>query len=151
ASKIVARVGNIEDATVRRVANHTSGLPLHYQFFYFDEPYRRPSMDETIAKHGQLVSIPGDRYNYSNLGFGILDYIIERKSGKPYAQYMKDEVFGPLDLKDTSVGLPTDKTVTAATRYTNDGRALPYYDTDHAGASEIYSSAHDLIRFAAFH
>src|SRR5689334_12896661 len=32
-AKVVARVGDAEMATVRRVANHTSGLPLHYHFF----------------------------------------------------------------------------------------------------------------------
>src|SRR5437660_618195 len=36
------------NATVRSVANHTSGLPIHFQFFYADEPYRPPSMEETI-------------------------------------------------------------------------------------------------------
>ena len=37
-----------DGATVRRVANHTSGLPLHYHFFYEDEPYPRPPFEETI-------------------------------------------------------------------------------------------------------
>src|SRR5437588_5532254 len=43
-AKLTARVGDAVGATVRRVANHTSGLPLHYHFFYQDEPYRRPPM-----------------------------------------------------------------------------------------------------------
>ena len=72
----MARVGNAGDATVRRVANHTSGLPLHYQFFYADEPYRRPAMDETIRRYGNLVTAPGERYQYSNLGYGVIDYVI---------------------------------------------------------------------------
>jgi CubicO group peptidase (beta-lactamase class C family) len=38
-AKLKAYVGNAEDATVRRVLNHTSGLPLHYHFFYEDESY----------------------------------------------------------------------------------------------------------------
>src|SRR5690348_8075895 len=41
--KLHARVGNIDEATVRRVANHTSGLPLHSQFFYQDEPDLPPT------------------------------------------------------------------------------------------------------------
>ena len=47
-AKIKVRIGNPNDVTIRRVANHSSGLPLHYQFFYADEPYRVPSRDETI-------------------------------------------------------------------------------------------------------
>src|SRR5438309_2553637 len=36
-AKVRAWIGNAADATVRRVANHTSGLPLHWHFFYEDE------------------------------------------------------------------------------------------------------------------
>ena len=50
-AKLRARVGNADNATVRRVANHTSGLPFHYQFFYQDEPFHPPSMDETILRY----------------------------------------------------------------------------------------------------
>src|SRR5438046_918929 len=77
-AKLNARVGDAAGATVRRVANHTSGLPLHWQFFYADEPYRRPTMDETILRYGNLVTIPGEKSQYSNLGFGILDYAMSR-------------------------------------------------------------------------
>jgi CubicO group peptidase (beta-lactamase class C family) len=49
-AKLIGRAGDTMGATVRRVANHTSGLPLHYQFFYEDEPYRPPSRDETIRR-----------------------------------------------------------------------------------------------------
>ena len=67
---------NVTDATVRRVANHSAGLPLHYQFFYADEPYHRPAMDETIRRYGNLVTAPGERFQYSNLGYGVIDYVI---------------------------------------------------------------------------
>jgi CubicO group peptidase (beta-lactamase class C family) len=149
--KIIARIGNANDATVRRIADHTSGLPFHGQFFYADTEFRRPSSDDTIRKFGQIISRPGERYHYSNLGYGILDTIVARESGKSFASYMKQAVFDPLDLKETSVGVPTSPKVVVAVRYATDGAKLPYYDTDHPGASEVFSSAHDLIRFAAFH
>src|SRR4051812_24773894 len=41
-AKIIARIGNVRAATARRVANHSSGLPTHYQWFYANEPWRRP-------------------------------------------------------------------------------------------------------------
>ena len=61
-AKINARTGKAAEATVRRVANHTAGLPLHYQFFYADEPYHRPPMDETIRRYANLVTPPGERW-----------------------------------------------------------------------------------------
>lgn len=150
-AKIKVRVGNPADATVRRVLNHTSGLPLHYQFFYVDEPYRRPSMDETILRYGNAVTAPGDRCNYSNLGYGVIDYVISRVSGKSYADFMKTEVFLPLGLAHMSVDIGLGLEKYQAVRYGTDGLPIPFYDFDHLGGSAIYASAHDLVRFGMFH
>ncbi len=50
------------EATVRQVANHTAGLPLHYQFFYADRPEVPPPFEETIRRYGNLVTAPGERH-----------------------------------------------------------------------------------------
>ena len=150
-AKLTARVGNAEDATVRRVANHTAGLPLHYQFFYDDEPYIRPPMDETIRRYGNLVTAPGERYQYSNLGFGVLDHLIARVSGKSYPDFMREEVFAPLGMHHASVDIAPGLEPYAAARYERDGSRYPFYDFDHPGASAVFCSAHDLARFGMFH
>ncbi|MBY8821593.1 serine hydrolase domain-containing protein [Sphingomonas colocasiae] len=151
AGKLTARVGDARDATVRRVAGHTAGLPLHYQFFYEDEPVARPPMDYTIQTYGNLFTAPGERYQYSNLGYGVLDAIISRVSGVSYADFMRREVFVPLGLTHTSVDIGPGLERFAAMRYGRDGEPVPFYEFDHPGASAVYSSAHDLIRFAGFH
>ena len=151
AAKLRARVGDAAQATVRRVANHSSGLPLHYQFFYADEPFRPPSMDETILRYGNLVTAPGENYQYSNLGFGILDHVIARASGRSYEDFMREEVFLKLGLTHTSVAIGPGLERYEAVRYGPDGLAIPFYDFDHRGASAVYASAHDLVRFGLFH
>jgi CubicO group peptidase (beta-lactamase class C family) len=150
-AKVAVRVGNPAEATVRRVANHTAGLPLHYQFFYEDESFRAPSRDETIRRYGNCVTAPGERYQYSNLGYGILDHVITRVSGRSYADFMREEVFAPLGLTHTSVNIGPGLEKYQAFRYNTDGSPIPFYDFDHPGGSAIYSSAHDLVRFGMFH
>lgn len=150
-SKVTARVGDAHEATLRRVANHSSGLPLHFHFFYEDEPYRAPHRDETIRRYANLVTPPGERYQYSNLGYGILDYVISRVSGASYADFMREQVFLPLGLTRTSVGLGPKLEKYQAARYGTDGTPIPFYDFDHAGGSAVYASAHDLVRFGMFH
>jgi CubicO group peptidase (beta-lactamase class C family) len=150
-AKLNGRAGDAAQATVRRVANHSSGLPLHYQFFFADEPHRRPSMDDTILRYGNLVTAPGERYQYSNLGFGVIDHVIARVSGMSYAEFMKREVFDPLGLTRMSVDIGPGLEAFTATRYATDGRPIPFYDFDHPGASAVFASAHDLARFAMFH
>jgi CubicO group peptidase (beta-lactamase class C family) len=149
--KITGLAGDASQATVRRVLNHTAGLPLHYQFFYQDKGYQPPSMDETIARYAILVTAPGEIFNYSNLGYGIIDHIIERVSGQSYADYMRNEVFLPLGLTHTSIGIGPGLEAYAAERYDSHQRPIPFYTFDHLGASAVYSSAHDLVRFGMFH
>jgi CubicO group peptidase (beta-lactamase class C family) len=149
--KLNGRAFDASKATVRLVASHRAGLPLHYQFFYADEPYPKPSMDETIRRYGNLVTPPGERYQYSNLGFGIIDYLIARVSGMTYPDFMRQEVFVPLGMTHTSVNIGPGLEEYAATRYAADGSPIPFYDFDHPGASAIFSSAHDLVRFGMFH
>lgn len=150
-AKLQARVGDAAGATVRRVANHTSGLPLHYQFFYADEAYKPPTREETIRRYGNLVTAPGERFQYSNLGYGVLDFVVERAAGKKFSDAMREEVFLPLGMTHTSIDVAPGLEPHQAIRYTPEGRRIPYYDFDHPGASAVYSSAHDLARFAMFH
>ena len=150
AAKLRAGIGSPAKATIRRVASHTAGLPLHYHFFPVDEAFRRPSMEETISRYGVLVTKPGERYQYSNLGYGILDYVIERASGKTYPEFMREEVFEPLGLSDTFIPTEPEEAARGAVRY-HDGEPLPFYDFDHRGGSAVFSSANDLVRFGMFH
>jgi CubicO group peptidase (beta-lactamase class C family) len=149
--KIRGLAADASGATLRGLLSHTAGLPIHYQFFYEDEAYRPPSMDETITRYGILVAPPGERFVYSNLGFGILDHVIERVSLREFADYMRTEVFLPLGLVHTSVDIGPGLESFVAQRYDSEQRPIPFYTFDHVGGSAIYSSAHDLVRFGMFH
>ncbi len=151
AAKLRARIGNVDDATVRRVANHSSGLPEYFQFYYENESARPPAADVTIRRFGNLVGVPGEHYQYSNLGYGILGEVISRVSGESYSEYIRKAVFLKLGMTHTSVYMPPDLAQYEAIRYDGEELApIVPYRFDHDGASAIYSSVHDLIRFAQF-
>ena len=156
-AKLQAWVGDAAEATVRRVANHTAGLPLHAQHYYDGEPHRPPPMDETIRRYGHLVTAPGERYQYSNLGYGLLGYLISRVAGQSavrmerYADFMREEVFDPLGMDHTSVHVGPGLEEGQAVKYTPGGLVVPACDSDSPGASAIYGIVHDLVRFAMFH
>ncbi len=148
-ARIEGKAGDAQGATVRRVADHSAGLPTFYRFFYADEPCRRPPMDEVIQRYAKLFSPPGERYHYSNLGYGLLDLLIERLSGRPYAEFMADEVFAPLGMRDSSIGAPAEGGEAVA--YGPDGVPYPHYTFDHPGGSAAYASIEDLLAFGRFH
>lgn len=146
-----AGVGSLSDVTIERVASHTGGFPLHYQFFYEGGDAKVPSLQQTREHYGVPVIEPGSRYQYSNLGYGLLGQVIEHVGGKPFPEFMREEVFEPLDLRHTFVGRPPRGAGVEAIRFDGRGKAIPRYGFDHDGASAVYSSAHDLVRFGMFH
>ncbi|MBE3133399.1 MAG: beta-lactamase family protein, partial [Acidobacteria bacterium] len=151
-AQLTAFEGNAADATVTHILNHTSGLPVHYTAFYLDEPFQQPpAFPESIRRYGILVHPPGAVYQYANFAFGLVDHIITRVAGRPYRDFMKSEVFLPLGMTHTSIDVAPELEEYAAVRYDSRGNPAPFYVSDHAGASQVYSSAHDLIRFALFH
>jgi len=149
-AKITGLAGPASGATVRRVMSHTAGLPLHYRFFYAGGAVTRPSMDEAISRYAIVVYPPGAVYNYSNLGYGVLEEIIAKVSGKPYETYMQEEVFKPLGMNTTTIGTGAG-IANSAVRYTADWKPIAFYDFDHRAASAVYTSAHELVRFGMFH
>lgn len=149
--QLTGYAGNASAATLRQLLQHRSGLPRHEQFFYEDENYNPPSVDETIRRYGIIVNPPGERYTYSNLGYGIIAHITARASGKSYADFMQTEVFAPLGLARTSIEIETRLSRDAAEIYGSDGKAIPYFVFDDWGSGRVWSTAHDVLRFGMFH
>jgi CubicO group peptidase (beta-lactamase class C family) len=150
-AKLKGWAGDTRLATVRRVANHSAGLPLHAQFFVRNGADPVPSEDETIRHYGILVTPPGQRFQYSNMAYGLLGFVASRVSGKSYAELMHDAVFSKLGLTRTFVDVAGRSEEGTATRYDEKAKPIPLYDSDHPGACAVYSSAHDLVRFGMFH
>lgn len=148
-AKLRSRVGNESAATVRRVASHTSGLAAHANFVY--APSLPLSVDETIVRYGDIVTAPGERYEYSNLGYAVLGLLVERASGMSLARYLRTNLFLPLDLQRSSLELDPALQPYVAVSYGEDGRPLPAYRVDTPGASSGYASVRDLVRFGMFH
>ena len=142
--------GTAEAATVRRVMSHSAGLPLHYQFFY-DGVTPPHSHDDAIARYGIIAYPPGEAYFYSNLGYGIVGHIVARLTGRTYEDAMRELVFGPLGLRNTTVSTGRELSGRAAVRYDNNLAPIASYAFDHTGGSGVWSSANDLVRFGMFH
>lgn len=150
-AKLVSYVGDPAQATVRQVLQHTAGLPSHVNVFFQNETAYPPDQDESIRRYGIIVDEPGREYTYSNFGYGVLDRVIARVSGKSYAEFMKAEVFAPLGLTHTSVLLDSTLQAHTVRHYDAQRNLVPPLDFDHRGASAIYSSVHDLIHYGMFH
>ncbi|MHC9085176.1 serine hydrolase domain-containing protein [Luteimonas sp. RIT-PG2_3] len=149
-SPLTAHEGRVDDASVRRVANHSSGLPVHYRMLP-GQPMPIGTRADTVRHYGHLMTAPGERYDYSNLAFGVIDRIIASASGQPVDAYMRAQLFQPLGMRDTSYGPDATRRDDTALPYAPDGSPLPLASMDTPGAGGLYSSAHDLARFMSLH
>ncbi len=93
-----------DKVTLRHLLTHSAGLPawfpFHQLFINRDDIYR--SIDEDFA----LLSPPGEKRVYSDLGFIMLGRIVETVSGQRLDRFTQETIFQPLGMKDTGY-LPT--------------------------------------------
>jgi CubicO group peptidase (beta-lactamase class C family) len=59
-----------------------------------------PSLEESLLKEAILVKEPGSSFAYSNVGFNLLELVIEKVTGRDFAKYMKEEVLLPLGMEE---------------------------------------------------
>jgi D-alanyl-D-alanine carboxypeptidase len=97
--------------TVRQLISNTSGIAdYHYRGDPLESTYRQPkAMDEVIAlfADGQWVHEPGTQWDWSVSNFHLLTDILERVSGKSFADYMQQNIFAPAGATATT---PCDNT-----------------------------------------
>jgi len=143
--------GDASEATVRRILQHTSGLPMYWNFYYAESSRKRPPLETTLQRFGILVSKPGEGYNYSNLGYAVLEFLIEQVSARSYADFLSAEVFKPLNLSRTAIFTAPPERPDVAEKYTAALAPVAFCDHDTRGASAIYATAHDLALFSLLH
>ena len=103
-SKYVPDFLNGDRITIEQMLSHTSGLPDFYSLSeYSSKKYQRVSLADLIAwvKTKPLDFLPGSKSSYSNTGYAFLAYIIEQVSGKPYEEFVHDELLKPAGMKET--------------------------------------------------
>jgi serine-type D-Ala-D-Ala carboxypeptidase/endopeptidase len=147
--------GAEREITLLHLATHTSGLPRSPDNLDPKDP-NNPFVDYSVDQlrrflaHHKLVCEPGTRFEYSNLGVGLLGYVLAVKSGKSYESLIRDRICKPLGMADT--GITLDKTHQARRTQGHDADGNPVRDWDWdvlAGAGAIHSTVADMLKFLA--
>ena len=98
-----------DEITVRQLLEHRSGLANVTEFPAWMKQAERSSSTRPLgtlrfAGSRPLEFDPGSRFRYSNTNYIALGLVIEKVSGKPYEQYVKEEVFAPLSITAPRIG-----------------------------------------------
>ncbi len=91
--------------TIEHLLTHTSGIPDYLSSEDFDQSvWRRdhtPSEFIDLFIDEELDFEPGTEYRYSNSGYYLLGYIIEKASGMSYQEYLEKSIFEPAEMENT--------------------------------------------------
>ena len=145
--------GAAHTPTIRRLLSHASGLQRETQddswlTLRFAPP---DELLETLAQ-AELVLPSGARFHYSNLAFALLGIVVERASGLPYQDYVRERLFEPVGLTRVSF----EPEPAAAKGYLAQPYADGVWDTvgvetgAWASAGQLWATASDICRWGAF-
>lgn len=136
---ILEHTAGFEDIALNKMINMT-GKPL-------------TGIEAIQAQKNSLISRwkPGEMMSYSNPGYNILGYIIEKVSGVPWNSYIQQTLFKPLVMNSTLFDLSGESRQTYAKGYdfrNGSYTLLPFYMPSSNGASSaLVSNASDMAKF----
>ena len=142
-------------ATIRQLLNHTSGIPSYTDIGprwlkRIGEPMTPDSL-VALTANDTLTFAPGTGWRYDNSGYVVLGMLVEKVSGKTYAQYLDEKMFKPLGLTETMYCSNAPIIPHRAQGYGKDAtgwRNAPFIDmTQPFSAGALCSSALDLARW----
>ncbi len=135
--KYVPGIAGGDVMTIHHLLSHTAGMP---DFMSFEEAAKLPR-----------ESAPGERLNYSNLGFQALGRVVEKVTGEAYEARLRDAILDPLGMKDSGGGWPAGPSEGRATGYLFDpasgGVVLAETSNADPASGGLYSTAEDMTRW----
>lgn len=153
AARLVYPSRDARPITLRQLTNHTSGLPRMGSFEFETAP-SEDTVVTSLAKTS-LESTPGTRWNYSNLGFGLLGIVVAHAAKAPFHDVVASRLWKPLGMTATvwdQADVPAGKLAPAFTPGPNGPAPKPALARLGAvdGAGGIYSSVRDMAKYVAF-
>ena len=88
--------------TFRNLLTHTSGLPTDFGRHAVWEDQTPSTLIDYLRGRLKLWRRPGTRVLYSNVAFTLVAHLIEKFSGMPFKEYMRKNIFAPVEMRDTA-------------------------------------------------
>ncbi len=143
-----------KEITLKHLSNHTSGLPRLPDNMTPDDSdnpyasYKPEDLYEFLDGYAMQNAI-GVKYDYSNLGAGLLGQILSRVAGETYEQLVWNRIAKPLGMTSTMGSTRVDAKPREAQGYTGAVEAGHWDIPTLAGAGDLVSSASDMLKFVA--
>ena len=139
--------------TVRHLVSMESGLPTDDPWADRHMDLTSEGMDALIANGASFTWTPGTRFEYSNLGWGLVGRVIERVANATPQALITERLLGPLGMTQTTWTRPPGSNVAEPYRRQDDdwvAEPEPIGDGTIAPMGGLWSTVSDLARWVAF-
>lgn len=149
-SKFIPDFPNGDRISLHHLLTHSSGIVDFTSLPVYDSIMNRQHTPEQLisyAKNKKLEFEPGTKFSYSNSGYIILSYVIEKASGMELGNFLSANIFEPLGMKNSGLWHSREIIKNAAVGYNLDEKPKEarYIDMSvPSGAGAIYSTVEDL-------
>jgi len=151
--KYFPTIPNASKITIKNLLNHSSGIHNFTNdeayMTYNTSPKTQAEMVDIIVKAGSDFE-PGAKNQYSNSGYVLLGFIVEKAYKKPYKDVLTDKITKPLGLKNTYFGGKINTASNEVNSFDFNGKWNKSDETDMSipgGAGAIVSTPADLSKF----
>jgi D-alanyl-D-alanine carboxypeptidase len=150
-SRFFPEIPNADRITIAHLLTHTSGLSdrVNENPEWITKPHTKAELLDKIAKIKPHFE-PGEKQQYSNGGFLLLGYIIEKVTGKNYQAALKERIIDKIGLKSTIAATVNNSQLLEARPYSFSGSWVPVEDIyfpNIVGVGDILSTPQDLSIF----
>ncbi|OGS79074.1 MAG: hypothetical protein A3D31_03660 [Candidatus Fluviicola riflensis] len=145
------------EITLKQLLGHTSGLRDYPDLISLlnlsnNHNLQYSEMVEFLQTHKELNFDPGTQFCYSNTGYMMLAAIIERVSKLSYAQFLKQEIFDPLEMKTAFVNeaILSEQSDGTTNYLINEAKTKAFKSRSHRdviGATGVFCSLEDLTKW----
>jgi CubicO group peptidase (beta-lactamase class C family) len=135
--------------TVRQLLNHTAGIVPGSVGVHYPPEGHVPTLDENLTDEFGLVLPPGSSFLYSNVGFNLLELLIEEVTGEDFASYMEREVLQPIGMESASFNWSDHLDTPVPVGYDLDGSPVPVYVYPEKASGGLFASVEDIARFVS--
>lgn len=142
-----------ETVTCQNLLTHSSGLDEQSELDGSTLNKKTlKSQKQYFEEHIPYVIIkPNTVCRYSNMGYNLLGYIVEKASGKSYEDYITDNILNPLDMMHSSVRIENESMASGYEFSDGKYQKIPFAYQYTSGSSGIIASVADMENFMIMH
>lgn len=142
--------------TIRQLLSHTAGMPDVTDYGWYKPEYDDKALERYIRglKDSTLIARPGEKWQYSNIGFELLADLIANVSGEPFEVYVQRHILTPAGMRHSTFLMTDVDSANFATGHIQGKNGIERsayypYNRRHAGSSTLHSNLEDMLRWGA--